>query len=182
MNITQKSLLFTLLAAVPAVHADLIYDWSESGSSLYGSGSGTLAINPALSFTYGPYTIYPLTSLAGTFGGAAINTDINPGGLNGSGLVFATGAMTSPTEPVAGGTLIFTTLPGGNFQIQGYVPSNGTVTDLANSIADSGGDAFNIAPVGAPVSAPEPAQVVSGLVLAGMGGLNLLARRLRKRK
>jgi len=97
-------------------------------------------------------------------------------------LVFATGAMTSPSEPVAGGTLIFTTVPGGNFQIQGYVPSNGTVTDLANSIADSGGDAFDITPVGAPVAAPEPAQVVSGLVLAGMGGLNLLARRLRNRK
>jgi len=49
------------------------------------------------------------------------------------------------------------------------------------TIADAGGDGLALTSL-VPVAAPEPGQMVAGLAIAGLGGANLLVRRMRNRK
>lgn len=181
MNLKQKTLVAAMLGALPAAHADFQYNWTESGS-LFGNGSGTLTVDPTTtgldsdpSFGYNLSNSgwdYTVTSISGTLDGQPVSTPV-PFALNYFNLSTATGLGT-----VLGAEIEFSA--GGNIYILIDSPSY-AIVDSETEGSDGGGDAINITPV-EPAAAPEPAQVVSGLVLTGLGGVSLLARRMRSRK
>ena len=183
----HNSMIKSALAALvlggltTAARADLTYDWTETGSS-FGNGSGTLTIDPttigldtAHTYVDGEGYDYTVTSLTGTIGATAVSNN-GGGDLNFSGDTIAgsslIGAYVNVFDSV-GNTYVLADQPGYNYKAVNFYPLPNGYEGEQNS-----GVTFTFTPA-APAAAPEPAQMVSGLVLAGLG---LAARRFRSRK
>jgi len=187
-TIIKSALAALVLGGITsAARADMMWDWTYTtqnaiiGSAV--SGDGTLTTDD---LSGGTYTI---TSLTGTFNGLTI-----------------TGFSQYPYTPPADQTLYTpgTALPDGSHTAQlsdaglGFTTGSGFDTDPVNigGISFSGVEYYSAtdsrnyfdsqgtftATEVVPAAAPEPEQMLSGLMVAGLGGASLLMRRFRNRK
>lgn len=166
MNKTQKVMLVGLLASLPtlpAAHAQTItFDWTETGSSLYGDGAGTLTIDsvpitPDVPLGY----VYQLTAFTGELGGTTIT------GLGAPFIAFFS-LPSSPTaasyygiqvgfSTTAHNYLLSNSSDDPNYEIEGeFGPGGGF---------DAGTDSFTLAPV--PESAVNPGWIAAAGLFIG---------------
>ena len=186
MNKTQQTFLLITLAAIPAAHAGSItYDWSVTGSS-YGNAAGTLTISTTAPLPESSTHLFPNGTGGYDYSITALTGTGTSGQLNGTSLalVYAEDAVnfstsTDPTLPETVATFEFSAGSHDYFLNHEYgslTKYNLYEVGVGN---DAGPDTFSLS---LPVAAPEPGQMLSGMVLAGMGGLSLLARRMRNGK
>lgn len=172
--------LACLAAAIPAANAQTTtYDWTETGSSLYGNGSGTVTFDSA-TFGNAPEGYgFIVTDMTGSFsGGSVINGApiSEPAVLDGTtiGALIAFSGPTASPDSLVGGEIYFAA-GGGVYELAGYEeyapnPSApfGIYHDLdpisgTGDEADGGGDTLTLSPVGA----PEPSTLALSALAAG---------------
>jgi hypothetical protein len=162
MNKTCQAILLALLAAIPAAHAQT-YNWTETGSSLYGDGAGTLTLDQFVG-AMGPYGLFSIGAFTGYIGSTSPSADVS-----GSSIAFT---------PDDGTVIFYDSLAPGNlaaatidfsagsyaYEINGefglYVVSQG-------GTGDGGGDAFTLSLTPVPEASLNPALLAAAGLFIG---------------
>ena len=172
-----KSVLAALVLGglTVAARADLMWDWSytttyvSSGYPVF--SSGTLTTDPLSG------DAYQITSFSGTFAGNTI-TALDPGFGGGDNLIYIPGDNGDDDSSLLdGGGLSFYDITGDQVNVFDGPPD--VASDIYAKYFVAG---IFSATQEVPAAAPEPAQMLSGLMVAGLGGASLLIRRFRNRK